>query len=405
MKILVLTSSFPRYKTDWWQQAVLSIYSNMNLKKYHITILAPSSPGAKSEEDFDGIRVKRFTYFYPSSLQLLTSGEGVLYTSKKIKILGKIQVITFVLAEFFATISLLSRERFDIINANWILPQGLVAIIAKFIFRKPVMITIHGTDIFALKKLNFIKAFILKNCDVCTANSSATQEAANEIYQSPKNKIVHMGVDLKMFDPAKRDDNWRREFGEGAKIIMGVGRLIKWKGFEYLIKSMSQVLAKVPNAKLVICGKGSEENNLKKLIEKLGLELGKNVYFPGPIETVRLSELYASCDLVVSPSITIKKTGEKEGMGNVVLEARASGTPVIASRSGGLVDTVDGKTNGLQFNERDYRQLAKHIISILTDKKLNDRLSKGGLKYVRENYSWKVTSTRLCKLYDEIAKK
>src|SRR3989344_758054 len=110
IKVLVLTSSFPRHKTDWWQQAVLSIYSNMNLRKHDITVIAPSAPGAKSSEIIQGIKVKRFTYFYPSSQQILTSGEGVLYTSGKRKILGKIQVVTFILAELLLTLKTLSHS-------------------------------------------------------------------------------------------------------------------------------------------------------------------------------------------------------------------------------------------------------------------------------------------------------
>lgn len=402
MKILVLTSSFPRHKTDWWQQAVLSIYSNMNIKKYHITVMAPSAPGAKKSETIQGVRVKRFTYFYPPSLQLLTSGEGVLYTSKKNKLLGKIQVLTFILAEFFSVLSILAKENFDIIHANWILPQGLVAIIAKFIFKKPVIVTVHGTDIFALKKFDFLKAFILKHCDLCTANSSATFDAANKIYPSTKNKIVHMGVDIKRFDPRKKDESFKKEFGKDPKIILGVGRLIKWKGFEYLIKALPFILAKFPQAKVAIIGKGPEEENLRSLAKKLKLEIGKHIFFLGFVTPKRLQHIYASCDVVVSPSITIPETGEKEGQGNVALEARASGTPVVASRSGGLVDTIDGKTNGLLFEERDHKELAKKIISMFFDEELRKRLSENGLKYVRENFSWKRTSSRFCELYEDI---
>lgn len=400
MKILVLTSSFPRHKDDWWQQAVLSIYSNMDLKKYHVTVLAPSAPGAKTNEILSGVRVRRFTYFYPPSLQLLTSGEGVLYTSKKIKLLGKIQVITFVIAEFFATLALLAKEDFDIIHANWIVPQGLVAVLAKFVFKKPVVVTVHGTDIFALKKLNFVKAFILKHCDLCTANSSATHTEVLKVYAGANAKIVHMGVDLHLFDPDKRDEKWRQQFGENPKIILGVGRLIKWKGFEYLVRALPLVQSKFPEAKVVIIGKGTEEENLKALAGKLDLELNKDLFFLGSVLPEQLSAIYASCDVVISPSITIPETGEKEGMGNVALEARASGTPVVVSRSGGLVDTVDGKTNGLLFEERDYKGLAKNIVNIFSNDGLRKSLSKNGLRHVRENFSWKKTSQRFENIYE-----
>lgn len=401
-KVLVLTSSFPRYKNDWWQQAILSIYSNMDKKKYMITIIAPSSPDSKAEEDFDGIFVKRFSYFYPSYLQLLTSGEGVLYSSQKNIILGKIQIFTFVLAEFFFLLKTLIKEDFDIIHANWILPQGLIAVIAKFIFKKPVILTIHGTDVFALKKLNFIKAFIIKYCDYCTANSSATYETAYKIYPSEKIKIVHMGTEVTMFDPKKRDKNWRKLFGNNPKIILGVGRLIKWKGFEYLVRAMPLVLAKFPQAKLVILGKGPEEENLKKIAEKLNLKMDENLFFLGTFGPDKMPSIYASSDIVISPSITNIATGEKEGQGNVVLEARASGTPVIASRSGGLVDTVDGKTNGLLFKEKDYKELARKIIYILSDNKIKRKLAENGLRYVRENFPWKKTSLRFNELYESV---
>lgn len=402
MKILVLASSFPRFKNDWWQRAVLSIYDNMDLKKYHVTVVAPSAPGAKSTEKINGINVERFTYFYPRSLQLLTSGEGVLYASKKNKYLGKIQVLTFVLAEFVKTIALLATRDFDVIHANWILPQGLVAIIAKFIFRKPVIVTVHGTDVFALKKINLIKKFILKFCDICTANSSATLETVNEIYSSPKNKIIYMGVDLKTFRPENADNKWRQQFGQDAKLVLGVGRLIKWKGFEYLVKAFPKVLEMVPSAKLLLVGKGPEEENLKNIASKLGLKLNKNIYFLGTFGPDMLPKIYASVDVVVSPSVTISETGEKEGMGNVVLEARASGTPVVASRSGGLIDTVDGETNGLRFEERDYKGLAKQVILIFSNKVLRKKLSENGYKYVNEKFSWKVISKQFTQLYEEI---
>lgn len=404
IKILVLTSSFPRYKTDWWQQAILSIYSNMNLNKYDITVIAPSAPGAKGNEKIQGINVKRFLYFYPPSLQMLTSGEGVLYTSRK-KLLGKIQIITFILAEFFSALNTLAKEDFDIIHANWILPQGLVAVIAKFIFRKPVIVTVHGTDIFALKKLNFIKAFILKRIDLCTTNSSATYQAAYEICKSANIEIVHMGVDLNLYDPNKKDENFRKEFGNNPKIILGVGRLIKWKGFEYLIKSLPYVSLKFPNAKVVLVGSGPEEENLKELARKLHLEIGKDLFFPGHIGPDRIPYIYASSDIVVSPSITYAPTGEKEGQGNVALEALASGTPVVASRSGGLVDMIDGKSTGLLFEERDFKELSKKIIYILSNKAVRKRLSENGLKLVRERYSWKKTSDKFGELYEKIINK
>ena len=404
-KVLILTSSFPRSKDDWWQRAVLSIYSNMDLKKHEVTVVSPAGPTPVYTETIDGVNIKRFDYFFPRSLQLLTSGEGILYSNKRNKILGKIQMITFVIAEFFAAMAIMAREKIDIIHANWIIPQGLVAVLLKYIFGTPVIITVHGTDIFALNRLNFIKRFILKNSELCTANSSSTYEAVKNVYSKGWAEIVAMGVDLEEFHPRNYDLSWRKQFGANPKIILGVGRLIKWKGFEYLIRALPDVLKRFPNTKLIFIGKGPEEENLKAISRKLKLKLDEDIFFFGSVGPGMLPKIYASADLAVSPSITIPETGEKEGQGNVALEARASGIPVIASRSGGLVDTIDGKTNGLLFEERDHIQLANQIIYLFSNESARKKLAKKGLKHVREKYSWKITSSKFMYLYESLVQK
>ena len=401
IKVLVLTSSFPRYKKDWWQQAILNFYKNLDKRKYDVTVIGPSAPGAKANERLFGVNVKRFVYFYPPSLQRLTTGEGVLYSGRR-GLLNKIQIFTFVLTEFFSTFFTLVKGNFDIIHAQWIFPQGAVAIILKFIFRKPVIVTGHGVDVFGLKKINFIKTFILKHADACTVNSRATFDAAYRLSPSSKIKIIPPGVDLNLFRKTKLDKRWRKKFGDNPKIILGVGRLIKWKGFEYLVKSLPYVLVKFPQAKLMIVGSGPEEKNLKRLVQELNLEIDKNVFFPGHIASDRLPYIYASSDIFVSPSITLTSTGEKEGLGNVILEALASGVPVVASRSGGIIDLIDGYSTGFLFKEKDYRELAKKIVYVLSNKAVRERLSKNGLKLVTENYAWKKISRKLGQLYEKI---
>ena len=65
IRVLVLTSSFPRYKNDWWQQAIYNFYKYLDKDKFKVTVIAPSAPGAKSHENFDGVEIKRFIYFFP----------------------------------------------------------------------------------------------------------------------------------------------------------------------------------------------------------------------------------------------------------------------------------------------------------------------------------------------------
>ena len=402
IRVLVLTSSFPRYKNDWWQQAIYNFYKYLDKDKFKVTVIAPSAPGAKSYENFDGVEIKRFIYFFPSKFQRLTTGEGVIYTAKK-GLLNKFQILTFVCAEMLLTSITLIKGNYDVIHAQWIFPQGLIAIIFKFIFRKPVVVTGHGVDIFGLKKINFIKAFILKYSDACTVNSKATFDAAYKISPTTRIEIIPPGVDRILFRKNKFDKNWRNNFGNNPKIILAVGRFIKWKGFEYIIKSLPIILEKFPNTKVFLVGSGPEEESLKNLIKELNLEIDKHVFFPGPIKPDKLAFIYPSSDVLVSSSITLPN-GEKEGLGNVILEALASGTPVIATRSGGIVDIIDGHSTGLLFEERNYKELAEKIISVLSEKKLREKLSQGGLKFVKEKYDWKKICKELGNLYEKIIK-
>lgn len=400
MRILVLTSSFPRYKNDWWAQFILNIYRNLDLNKFDVTVIAPHGLNAKKNEKIDGIKVRRFTYFYPNKFQLLTSGEGILYAGRK-KWLGKLQMLTLVAAEMLTTFNILTKNKFDIIHAHWILPQGVIAILAKFIFKKPVVVTVHGSDVFGLKRFDFVKKFVLKYCDVCTVNSESTLDAVRKLYPKTNIRLIPMGVDFQMFNERKSDQNWRKQFGNKSWIILGVGRLIKWKGFEYLIRAFSDVMIKFTDAKLVIIGSGPEEENLKKVAKELNLKINTNLFFLGNVEHSVLSHIYASSDLLVSPSITYSKTGEKEGQGLVVLEALASGLAVVASRSGGIVDTVDGKSTGLLFQEKNYKDLAGKIIHILSSEKVRKSISEKGMEFVKNRYDWKRIGQEFSKLYKE----
>lgn len=395
IRILAVTSSFPRSKTDWWGQFILKIYEHLPKDKFSITILAPHSPGSKFKENFGDINIFRFPYFYPFSQEVLTTGSGILHS--KGSLLAKVQVFTFLLSEFIFLFFLLLTEKFDIVHSHWILPQGFFGAIAKYIFKIPLIVTIHGSDIFALKRLNFIKSFVLNRSTAVTANSTATQKEAYEVSPSSNPLLIPEGVDLSMFNSKKRDLQWRKKMNNDAEIILAVGRLIKWKGFNFLLKAMPKILKKFPKAKLVIVGSGPEEMNLKKIVESL--KLSKNVVFLENVSHDKLSVMYASSDIFVSPSITNESSGEKEALGLVIIEAIASGIPVVASDSGGIKDTVDGKSTGFLAREKDPDDIAQKTIDLLSNFKIRKEIVREGLRHVGERYSWHILAKKYSDLY------
>jgi len=386
ISILVLTSTFPRNINDWWGRFVFDLYTNMS--KVDIVIVAPHAPEAKHSEVMQNIRVVRFPYFYPFHKQILSSGSGVLHSSK-FNIFYLIQLIIYPISQLIIMVTELLRNDFDIIHVHWIIPQGVNGLIGKLLFKKKLIVTIHGTDIFALKKFNFLKKIILKNCNLCTVNSTETYNAVKKISPNTKIAIIPMGVDTKLFCPKQKKKS-------NSVIILGVGRLIKWKGFNYLITAFKKLIKDYPNAQLILVGSGPEKCNLKKIS-------GKSIVFYGPCDRKSLAQIYSSADLFVSPSIHNKKTGEREAQGLVIGEALASGIPVVATNTGGIPDIIKDKTTGLLAQEKNSEDLYKKMKQLMNKKILREKCIENGRKLILEKYTWRKITGEFEKIYSSLA--
>jgi len=388
MKILVLTTTFPRWKDDTTPAFVYELSKRLGEKGFEIVVLAPHHNGAKKFEFMDRMKVYRFPYFYPKKYQKLAYEGGILSNLKR-NHLAKLQVPLLFLSELFYAIKIIKKERINFIHSHWIIPSGLVGAVCKRIFKKPFIISVHGSDLILPNKFlkNFAK-IALNSCDVCVVNSTATKDTVLGITNVREVEIVPMGADLSMFNPNVKSDI-KKDYKINGPIILTVGRLSKEKGIEYTIKAMPTILKKIPEIKLIIVGAGPEENNLKKLSKKLNLT--GNVVFTGGIPNKNLSRFYKSADVFVLPSL-------REGMGLVLLEAMACGTPVIGSNTGGITDIIKYGESGFLVKPKDPEDIAEKIIVLLSNKELQQKFSEEGLKIVRERFSWNVIVKKFVKI-------
>ena len=267
-KVLVLTSTFPRWHNDSEPGFVFELSRRLT-DKFSITVLAPRSPGAKDEEVMAGMRVMRFGYFFRSLENLATHSGGIMGRLKA-NPFNYLPVPFFLLGQILALTRLLRRESFDLIHAYWIIPQGLAAHMALALARKqiPVVCTSHGGDMYALQGriFSWLKKKIVQKCRILTVVSHALQKEALTLGAHPdKVKVIPMGVDLKnTFVP---DPDVERDAHE----LLFVGRLMEKKGVEVLIKAMPEILASRPETRLTIAGSGPLENALKALSARLSL--------------------------------------------------------------------------------------------------------------------------------------
>lgn len=360
-RLLITGSTFPRYAGDTEPRFVLDLAKNM--KEYaEVTVLVPAAPGAADREELEGVQVVRYHYFPIHSLETLCYPGAIVPRIREKKVRGLL--VPWLFVSLYVHLFKMRRE-YDIVQANWLIPQGIV----QSFIKKPYVVTGHGGDVTSLNKgiLKVLKKRCLKNAAGVTAVSQPLMDVLNGIYENPKQAVISMGCDTAMFGQEHRVENYFRQGDK--KVVLFVGRLAEKKGVSYAIEAMRQV----NNAMLVIAGDGPLKSKLQRQAERVQKESGSTILFLGAKTHEELKGIYASADLFVMPSITAKD-GDKEGFGLVILEAFASGLPIVASRSGGITDIVKDGVNGYLAEEKDVSGLADRINIVLQDKNIYNKM-------------------------------
>ncbi|MEK6869432.1 MAG: glycosyltransferase family 4 protein [Nanoarchaeota archaeon] len=398
-KILVTATTFPRWKSDTSPRFVYELSDKLS-SKYEILVLAPHHKGAKKQETIGKLKVCRFVYFRPERLQKLCYGGGII-PNMKTSFLAKVQVPLLILSEFLAAYKIVKKEKISMLHAHWMLPQGFVGVLLKKMFRVPMVVTVHGSDLFPLKNRLFkgLQKFVVKNSDSITVNSIATR---NELIRrfpvySLKINIIPMGVDTNLFNQKRSQKP--KKYSEN-RILLFVGRLSDQKGLQYLIDSMPAISKYDPKAKLLVIGSGPYEKNLRERAHKNGVE--DHVNFLGPLPALDISKYYRFSDIFILPSLS-NKTGT-EALGLSLLEAMASGCAVIGTNVGGIKFVIKHGHNGLLVKQRNPHDLSRAIITLLKDRDKRGKLGKNAAKFVKKNYSWDMVSKDFMKIYEAILK-
>ena len=403
MRVLVLTSSFPRFRGDSAGGFVYHLGREFERLGVELEVLAPHHPGAERHETWGRTRISRFPYFYPLKLQRLCYGAGILKNMKESP-MALMQLPSFILAELFYAFRIAQKRKFDLVHAHWSIPQGLTALFLRKLFAIPCVISLHGSDVYGLRAplLKSLNGRVILGSNACTANSMATAERARRISGRDDVRVIPMGVDLDFFSkPLVRATEWNHK-GRQEKIILYAGRLIDVKGVEYLIKAFPAVLERQANAKLLVVGSGPCKGDLVSLTGELRLQ--EKVVFHDAVSQDELVRYYSMAEVFVLPSVTTDER-ETEGLGVVLLEAMACGVPVIGSAVGGIPDIIRDQETGLLVRPKDPGDLAEKINRVLIEEDLGQRLSEKGRGFVRERFSWSVIARNYLKLFRSVLEK
>lgn len=385
-KILLLTSTFPRYQGDreYSTPFLLNLCHEYLRYGLEVVVLAPHERGIKHNNSINGIKVRHFQYL-PARIERLAYGWGILPNINKNRWLI-LEVPFFLISEFIKAATIIKREKIDVIHAHWVFPQAFVAVLLKKILRIPVLATAHGGDVFGLKRGIFRKIikFTLRNVDYCTVNSSATLKAA-ETYHKRNFQIIPMGVDIQKFSNVKIRENIRDKYRIDDILLIFVGRLTEKKGVKYLIQAMAKVKIRYPEAKMLIIGHGGLKDDLIHLSKRLNVD--ESVIWLGAVANDLIPNYLASADIFIGPSI-IAESGDTEGLGVVFLEALAAGCAVVASNVGGISDVIIHEKTGLLVEQKNPDQIVEAIIRLIEDGDLRKRLIENSRQHVEDNFGW-----------------
>lgn len=292
--------------------------------------------------------------------------------------IGMILTPFFLALAFFFSVRCLKKEglSYDLVDSHYYYPDGVAVAMLKRFLNAPISITARGSDINLIPGYRIPRKLIVwaaKSTSVTIAVSDALRQELLKLgVEEQKIHVFRNGVDLNFFRPLdqqKCKDKW----GVSGPVLASVGNLIEMKGHHLVIEALEEL----PEYSLVVVGEGEYKQRLHQLVHDRNLEA--RVRFLGNLDQKELIEIYGAADILVLAS-------SREGMPNVVLEAVACGTPVVATRVGGTPELIQSSDMGVLVENRTGAAIAAGVKSLSFS-----AADSGTVRARAKRWSWKVT--------------
>ncbi len=276
---------------------------------------------------------------------------------------------------------------FDVIDAHYFYPDGVAAALLGRHLGKPVVITARGSDIMLIARHAVPRRLIIwaarKAAAVIAVSGALGRSLEGLGIEAGKVTALRNGVDLEAFRPLDRKAEQAR-LGISGTLLLSVGNLVELKGHDLVIRALEQLA----DATLIVIGDGPERGGLQSLARETGV--APRVRFMGAIPQVELPRYYSAADALVLAS-------SREGWPNVLLEAMACGTPVIATRVGGVPEIVTSAAAGAQFEPRTVEALVSATQQLLASPPAREDTRRHA-----EQFSWEETTRGQLALFQRI---
>lgn len=394
MKILMVTSSYPLFDGDGTAPFIEEIARSVVARGHQVDMVLPAHPKLRRAEE-PGLRFFPFSYAPVPSLNVWGYAQS-MNADRGFR--GK----TLLVAPFAALATTravrlrLRSDSYDLVHAHWVVPGGVLSRGPAVAAQKPLVISLHGSDVFAAERSLVVgraARWAFAAAGAVTACSSDLRDRAIALgSKAASTRTVPYGVDAPFFSDRgslsdDRREAMRRRLGVSSTqtLVVAVGRLVEKKGFTHLIEAA----ADAAQLHVALVGDG----DLLAELEGRARASRASATLAGRFSRSETRDALQCADIVAVPSV-IDSKGNLDGLPNVLLEAMAAGKAIVASRVAGIPDVVRDGVEGILVPPADPASIREALRGLAANAGLRAELGGRAALRVQRELTWdRVAST------------
>jgi phosphatidylinositol alpha-1,6-mannosyltransferase len=397
----MVATSYPRFQGDTVGTFMEPIARGVAARGHDVHLVLPWHPRWARPATEHGVTFHLFSYA-PSPSFNVFGYAGALRADVSIRGRALVAAPLALAAGWRSARSVARAIDATVMHGHWVVPGGAMAAAAAP--GLPLVVSLHGSDAFVAERhasIGAVARWALRRAGVVTACSDDLRRRAEALGAASERSVtIPYGVDTTRFrpDPARRDAtraSWH--VPPDAEVVFSAGRFVRKKGFEYLIDAVADLVSSRPRLVLVLAGGGDLEREFHDRLESLGI--GQRAVLPGVLSQDQVAAGLAAADVAVIPSVR-DDAGNVDGLPNVVMEAMASGTPLVTTSAGGIGSMVRHEQTGLLVGERDVSALAAAIRRLLSNPDQGRALGAAAREHVLTTASWDDVARAFEEAYD-----
>jgi phosphatidyl-myo-inositol dimannoside synthase len=396
--VVMVTTSYPRFPGDSVGTFMEPIATGVASRGHEVHVVAPWHPAITRGKVEHGVFFHFFKYAPIASLNVFGYAAGM---RADVKVRGSAWMVAplAMSAGWFKAMRVAQKRGATVMHGHWVVPGGAMAAAAGP--GLPLVVSLHGSDVFVAERsapARLVAHRVFARAGAVTACSQDLAQRAVALGASPdRTEVIPYGVDLARFKPApelRSDLRASAGIPPGAPLVVAAGRLVRKKGFEYLIDALPMMRSS--ETRLVIAGEGDLAEELQSRARDAGV--AARVRFLGNLPQDAVGRWFAAADVAAVPSVR-DDSGNVDGLPNTVLEALASGTPVVATAAGGIGSVIENGRTGALVAERDAGALAAAVDALLADPARAGAIGRAARESVGR-FGWAAAAERFEAAYD-----